>query len=322
MASSCAAVSSLAAWRPAGTAKLRVSLPSSPRASRGSSSVMVAGPWSTTSCCHAAAAAAAAGSAPALLPPPGWPDPAASHSTSATAAWLALMQQRCACSSSSSLSGIMITGSLQGKGKYARLEEGLPPERQSASRLQGCSNAIRMCLAKPSIVAPTHSSSATTCGWHRASSCAAWGGSRTDHSTPGSSSAGVAAGRWPPGTDGPPAPGVLALAHAGAAAPWPDSCMSACCRAALLASKSPLSCGFEACAPLLPPPLPASLLSGCWLLLPVAAEMEGKCRDASALTIRHRCCLPVRSDCSTQAGDTMPTPAPQGGGHRQVEEES
>lgn len=281
---------------------------------------MVAGPWSTTSCCHAAAAdAAAAGSAPALLPPPGWP---ASHSTSATAAWLALMQQRCACSSSSSLSGITITGSLQGADKYGRLEEGLPPERQSANRLQGARNTIRMCPAKPSIAAPTHSSSATTHGWHRASSRAAWGSSKTDHSTPGSSSAGVAAGRWPPGTDGPPAPSVLALALAGAAAPWPDSCMSACCRAALLASKSLLSCGFEEWAPVLPPPLPASLLPGGWLLMPVAVEADGKCRDASALTMRHRCCLPVRSDCSTQAGDTMPTPAPRGGGDGQVEEGS
>ena len=165
------------------------------------------------------------------------------------------------------------------------------------------------CAATQAWPARTHSSCCAKRGWQRASSRAMCGGSRTDHSTPTSSSAGVAAGRWPPGMEGPAASGVLAPAAATAAAPPPASCISACCRASLLASSAPLSCCSEVCVALLLPPLTASLPPGCWLLQLAAAEAAGRCREASALTMRQRCCLPARSDCSTQAGDTMPTPA-------------
>lgn len=173
--------------------------------------------------------------------------------------------------------------------------------------------------AQQSRAQPTHSSSAgSSAGRCRRSSLAAAGGSRTDHSTPVRSSAGVAAS-WcaaegtplaaapdGPNTAPPPAASPPALPPAS----WP----SMCCRAALLERSSLLRpCWCRCCCA---PSLPAWLhawLPACPLLLakmlPLAAAADGRWREASADTVRQRCCLPLRSDCSTHRGDTMPTPA-------------
>ena len=134
------------------------------------------------------------------------------------------------------------------------------------------------------------------------SSLASKGGSRTDHSTLLSSSAGVGACWWAAMA---PLPGLAAPE----AVLLPASWLSICCRPSLLSSSAG-SC-WRAPAPASHAGDP-SLLAPLALAAAAAAAAAGRWRLASADTVRQRCRRPLRSDWSTHCGDTMPTPAVAG----------